>query len=96
MQISYEKELIEKAVYKDLNQSWYKRSYDFLGILGQATGFRWIQSPWKYYCSERIAKYLCLIRPLKEKIPKRPSPADLNRLFKTLKGMEVFGYWFYD
>ncbi len=87
---------INTAVIKDLKKNWFKRSYDFLGIIGQLTGLRWIQSPWKFYCSEIVAKYLRLIPELEKKIPPRPSPADLNRLFNEIEGFEEVGYYLED
>ncbi len=87
---------INIAIANDLKKNWFKRSYDFLGIVGQFTGLRWIQSPWKFYCSEIVAKYLRLIPELKDKIPVHPSPADLNKLFHTIPGFVEYGCYLED
>lgn len=88
-----EKRAIFEAVYKDLHQSWYKRSYDFLGVLGYALNIRWLQNPAKKYCSERVAAYLRLISAVKDKIPLRPSPTELNAILKSIPEMKILGYW---
>lgn len=88
------KDDLEKMVCqinKDLKSPWWARSYDFLGILGQATGLTWIQSPFGNYCSENVAKYL---RILKKDVPKRPDPSDLGILFKNSPDdFENIGMW---
>jgi len=90
-----DKSRIRFAVNKDLAQNWWKKSYDWLGIIGQLFRIRGLNNPKKYYCSERIAKYLRLTF-LKDKISLHPSPSNLNKLFKEIPDMEVFGYWFSD
>ena len=87
---------ISTEVVKDLNQSWWKKSYDWLGIIGQAINIRWLQNPFKNYCSERVAKYARLINKLEDKIPKQPSPAELNQAFINIPQMKIYGYWFKD
>jgi hypothetical protein len=89
-------DIIREAVEKDLAKPWWKRRYDFLGILGQAVGLRWIQSPWGKFCSESVAANLRLIPRLQAVIPPRPSPAELNQIFKTMPEMKMIGYWWKD
>ena len=92
MPIEVKKYIIDK-VYKDLKAPWYRKMYDFLGILGQLIPGRWtrkINIPWANYCSERVGGYL---RSIPMKIPLHPSPTDLNRLFKKTSKMLVYGRW---
>lgn len=79
-------------VKKDLKASWWKRSYDYLGILGQAIGIKKINNPWTQYCSERVRKLLNFIMNLIGLI-KNPSPEDLNIYMKQDDRFEVVGYW---
>lgn len=70
--------------------------YDFLGLIGQLTGLRWIQNPWKEYCSEGVAMFFRTIKRLLGIIPPRPNPSELNQIFKTMPDMKLLGYWWYD
>ena len=94
--IEQEKDFILTKAEADLKEPWWKRRYDYLGIVGQFFHIRWLNDPFRRYCSERVAEYLCLIKPIKEKIPKKPSPADLNRLFNQIPEFEVVGYYWED
>lgn len=85
---------IEEMVIKDLKKPWWGRRYDFLGIVGQFTGIKWIQSPWANFCSEIVAKYLRTVPQLTKTIPKEPSPSGLNDLFNKTPGFVCLGYWF--
>lgn len=58
-----------------LNAPLSRRVYDFLGILGQATNLRWLQSPKNYYCSECVAELLNL---LGEEVPRRMRPIEIR------------------
>lgn len=89
-------EIIRKQVEADLAKPWWGRKYDFLGILGQALGVRWIQSPWGKFCSESVSANLRLIPRLKDKIPARPNPSELNQILKTMPDMKLLGYWWSD
>ena len=82
---------IFKAVAEDLNAPWYKRRYDFLGLLGQLLRIPWLNNPWRTYCSERIAKYLRLAGL---NIFPHPTPSDIDAYFKTHPQMQVLGYYF--
>ena len=88
-------EIITK-IEDDLSQPWWKRRYDFLGIVGQFIKVPWINNPWINFCTERLSGYLRMIPEIKDKIPKHPSPADLNKLFKTIENMEVIGRFYGD
>ena len=89
-------EIIRKQVEKDLAKPWWQRRYDFLGLIGQLTGIRWIQSPWGKFCSESVAANLRLIPRLQKVIPARPNPSELNQIFKGMKDMVLLGYFWRD
>lgn len=84
-----------EVVQKGLNDPWWKRSYDFLGIIGHLIPGRWTRKlnvPFTRYCSERVAENLR--RTFGLKIPKHLSPVELNTYFESNKNFEVYGYWF--
>lgn len=81
---------IRDKVNKDLKENWWKKRYDFLGIIGQAFNIRWLNNPLTKYCSERVAIYL---RMLGLPIPQHPSPAEINALFIKNSRMYLYGYW---
>lgn len=63
-------------------------AYDWLGIAGQALRWPWMNNPRKMFCSEQVAA--CL-RAAGEDLPKRPSPADINRHCMHSPGWRVVG-----
>jgi hypothetical protein len=77
-----------------LELPWWKRRYDYLGILGQWLHIPCIQNPNAYFCSELEAvllnKYCGLNLPL------HTSPSELNKLFKNIQCLKLLGYWFID
>jgi hypothetical protein len=93
-----EKDAILKKVKADLEKPWWKRwGYDYLGIVGQFTGAKWIQNPFKFFCSEIVAGYLRIVPELKKVVPQRPSPVELNAVFNRFPDkFECFGYWLSD
>ena len=74
----------------DMMQPWYKRFYDFFGVAGHLVGLSILNVPFRNYCSERVARRL---RAIEIDMPKHPTPADLNKLFKDHPRFVVFGYW---
>lgn len=40
------------SIQKKLSGPWYKKLYDYVGIFGQLTGLRFIQTPFFSFCSE--------------------------------------------
>lgn len=89
-------DIIKEQVRKDLNKPWYAKRYDFLGLIGQLTGIRWIQSPFGKFCSESVAANLRLIPRLAKVIPARPNPSELNQILKTMPDMKLLGYFWRD
>lgn len=85
-------ELIETIV-KALDQPWWKRMYDYVGIFGQLFRLKSIQLPFQNYCSERDSAY---IRKYIPKIPLRPSPPELNRACDEIERMKYYGHWIPD
>jgi len=85
---------LAKKMEKDLSAPWWQRFYDYPGILGQAFGLRWFNSPFRAYCSERVAAWLRVLPRMKNSIPLHPSPEDLNDLMKAEeKNFEFYGIW---
>jgi len=86
------REEIIKTVEELLNQPFYKKTYDFLGILGQFLNIRFINDPFHHYCSEIVADVLrkYIILPLK------PSPSDLNRIMSKNDNFRYYGHWVSD
>lgn len=91
-----ELDIIRQQVEKDLAKPWWARRYDFIGLIGQLTGIRWIQSPFGKFCSESVAANLRLIPRLQDIIPKEPNPSELNQIFKAMPDMKLLGYWWND
>ena len=71
---------INDRIVKRINLPWWRRRYDFLGVLGQAVGLKFLNNPFTSYCSEVIAADLSSIF---SRIPKHPSPEDLDTWFKA-------------
>lgn len=87
-------ELFNKRISEDLKQPWYRKLYDFPGILGQALRIRFLQSPFQSYCSERVANELRVIPRIKNLIPVRSSPAMLNITFNQYPDVfDCVGYY---
>jgi len=65
---------------RDLADHWWRKLYDWLGIMGQALHISWLQNPLKYYCSERCAKHLRRAATIAALgLPTQPDPGDLKR-----------------
>jgi len=86
-----ERNAILIKIQHDLNQKWYKKMYDFPGILGQLFGLRWFNIPSLNYCSERVSRKVRCIIP---KVGKHPTPENLDALFKSSPRMKCVGYYF--
>jgi len=85
---------VYRIIRKRMEKPWWKRRYDFLGIVGQATGIKLINNPFTTFCSEQMA---CDLSRIVQFIPGRPSPAQLNELFKVRNGdFEYYGHYIYD
>lgn len=84
---------LSKKMEADLNAPWYKRFYDYPGIFGQAFNIRWFNSPFRAYCSERVAAWLRVL-PRFKNISVHPSPQDLNEIMKADQiNFELYGVW---
>lgn len=87
---SYKTVLLYK-IQKELEMPWYDRMYDFLGIFGQAIGLKFINSPFRNYCSERVGNDLRVI--LKD-VPVFPTPHDINEFcISRPEDFELLGIW---
>ena len=85
-----ERNAIMFKVQYDLSKPWYKRLYDYPGIVGQFFGLRWFNVPFLNYCSERVSSKIKVLIP---DIPKHPTPEDIDAIFKNSDRMEVLGYY---
>jgi len=85
-----EKASIRLRIMRRLNLPSWKRRYDYIGLIGQVVGLRWINNPWTPYCSEQVRDDVLegLIST-----PKHPTPTDLNRIFKDHPWCEIYGRW---
>ena len=86
----FEKNTIVLRINIELCMPWYKKLYDFPGVVGQLFGLRWFNIPFLNYCSERVSTKLSVIIP---DIPKHPTPEDIDTIFKNSPRMEVLGYY---
>ena len=102
-----QKAKILESIEKKLGQPWYKKRYDFLGILGQAVGIKKINNPWIDYCSEDVvehikymAKIISYTDPLKKALvlmPDHGSPQDINDYIKQYpEQFKTVVRWDYD
>ena len=57
-----------------------KRRYDWLGVIGQLLRIQALQFKRRRFCSEDVRDYLAVVDEMKDK---RPTPENLNVLFKT-------------
>jgi hypothetical protein len=73
--------LINNKIDSDLSAPWYKRMYNYLGLIGQGLHLPWVSMPGQDICSQRVAGHLRLLPRLAAVIPEHPSPADLDALF---------------
>jgi len=96
-----EEELIRKRIGDRLDLPKWKRRYNLLGIFGQATGLRWISSPWVPYCSQQVLRDVLegviTLSFIHEgeiiELSRNPSPKESNDFFKKHPRMEVYGRW---
>lgn len=82
-----------RTINAKLDQPWWFRTYDYVGIFGQLVRLKSIQIPFQNYCSERDARY---IRKYIPEIPLRPSPSELNRACEKIKKMKYYGHFVND
>lgn len=84
---------IIKRTEERLALPWYKTFYDYIGIIGQKTGLRFIQTPGLYYCSEITQHILKQIYNFK----KYRSPSEMNKRMAELpKKFEYYGHFIVD
>lgn len=90
------------SVEEKLAMPWYRKTYDWLGILGQAIGIKKINSPLAEYCSEDVAQHVkaCAdtfpnkYKTILELMPAHGSPQDLNEYVKKYPSLfETYLRW---
>jgi hypothetical protein len=87
-----ERYIVRRRIDSMMQRPWWKRRYDYLGILGQAVYLRWVNFPFRDYCSESAAK------PLRDLVGdgfdvKHPSPTDINKWCKTQPDFYRWDFW---
>lgn len=90
------------SIEKKLSMPWYRKTYDWLGIFGQAIGIKKVNNPWLEYCSEDVAVHIkeCAKyfsdkhKTVLELIPAHGSPQDLNEYVKKYPSLfETYLRW---
>jgi len=89
-------------IMMDLKRPWYKKMYDWLGILGQAIGIKKINIDGLNYCTEDVILHLKTIVPYVTEelhkilinIPAHPHPDELKEYFlKHPDYFKIKGIW---
>ena len=75
--------------FAKIKHFWQNR-YDFLGIIGQLLGVRWINNPWKKYCSERVARRMRKVLMIFVKL--HPRPSEIDDVINSDSRLKVDGY----
>lgn len=85
-----QKKLWIDMVKADLKAPWINRRYDWLGVIGQALGIRWLQIEAMKYCGERLNARLRFV--YKTLFPYQQTPGEQNEMFKKDIRFDLFGY----
>lgn len=97
-----EKIRIRISIEKKLKLPWWKKLYDWPGILGQALGVTGININGLNYCSEDVVSHLfpCIesvegdLKEVLSQLPFHGSPEDLNDYFKQHpQHFKIYGRW---
>ena len=93
-----EKTVIITAIEKRLALPWWRRGYDWVGIIGQALRLNFIQNPLQTFCSEQARiDYVSRIPRADKFVIRQPSPSAIDFLFKLHPEIfECLGYWWDD
>lgn len=83
-----ERERIIKRITLDLEKPFYKRSYDYLAILGQLFHLDWVQTPGVDICSDK-ASYLNILDNSYDL--EHPDPGDVNRWLEENDRYLIYG-----
>lgn len=90
---NHQDESFYKDVWKDL--PWWKRRYDYLGIVGQLLGIRALNNPKINYCSEDVGKRLADHYDIND-LPPHRNPSELNKIMTPDPRFKYLGHWFSD
>ena len=89
--------LIDSHITKDLAEPWWRRMYNYLGLVGQALHIPGISMPGQDICSQRVAEYLRMLPRLNAVVTEHPSPADLDAIFTAHPELFTWiGNWWND
>ena len=88
-----EKDIIQKAIAARLELGKWKTRYDVWGVIGEWTGWGWMNSEKYDFCSETM-KFLADIDPDYKKFLEgnpHPNPAEIDDYFKKDPKYQVWG-----
>lgn len=85
-----QRDWINLNIYRAMRSPWWTRQYDFLGIFGQAVGWKALNNPWKKFCVERVQS---ILDGVVDQGPAHADPEQYNDALKLNPRMEVYGYW---
>lgn len=98
---------IRKSIEEKLAFPWYKKAYNWVGIVGQATGLKFLNFPGLEYCSQDVPQHLKIalarcpegfpapLDGIVKNIPDNTSPERLNIYLHDFHSTSfpVYGKW---
>uniref|UniRef100_A0A6M3IZI7 Uncharacterized protein n=1 Tax=viral metagenome TaxID=1070528 RepID=A0A6M3IZI7_9ZZZZ len=81
---------IKRRINERLAETKRALRYDWIGIIGQALGFRKLNLKGRSYCSEESASVLAVVEPFGIE---HPTPADLDAWCREHEQMAVYGVY---
>ena len=88
---AFEKLRWQACINRELGDPWFLRLYDFLGVAGHLIGIRWLNIPYRNYCSERVARHLR--EAFQFDIKKHPTPAEIDDFLEQEPRARLLGHW---
>lgn len=99
--------VIKKSIKEKLALPWHKKAYNWIGILGQAIGLKFLNFPGLEYCSQDVPQHLKIalascpagfpapLNGIIKNIPKNPSPQQFNEYLHDFHStaFPVYGKW---
>jgi len=85
------REMLIKALEKEVAKPWWSHRYDLLQLIGIRTGIRQLQIPWMRICSD-WADFILLLDDAYE--GKHLTPGEVNRWFESQPKYQPFGRFY--